>query len=473
MMRRRTLVNLDIRDASGETMTMPGLRLTQQLDQAILLAAAAACDEEAAKNPHVRRFVRDAIAGSHVEVARAYTEFDRAVAGNGGDFPEGLSADPLFSAMVNRFRHSFTLYAFFADSPGSAHRLVRISFDEPTTWLYQTPSLLYRRPDRVLYQPGEPRRGTRGTLTQFWASLGIAPTRMRFQIPGAENAASYHFEITMPPGVQIASATLLAGRPNEASRRVSVDRIVGHSPTVGLHAVEVPGGALCRVQVELRATPRGWLTSMMFATLAAFLVVLSVGYHWGWPNSRFSELSNDQITNVVVILVTASAAVATLVTQRDHGDVGSRFVAGVRAFGIAAMALPAVTATVLVYRGIRASGNAVMQGDVLRTLTLVSFVPFAVVFAAWFMSLWSERTRIIEESPWDMTRKHPEALPTNYTDALYRYGFDRPAVGVSSAEGWHEVYDWSDDKHRDAVASLVRLGPDVDPDACGPRGQQA
>ena len=41
-MRRRTLVNLALRSENDEAITLPGIRLTQQLDQAMLLAAAAA-----------------------------------------------------------------------------------------------------------------------------------------------------------------------------------------------------------------------------------------------------------------------------------------------------------------------------------------------------------------------------------------------------------------------------------------------
>ncbi len=475
MMRRRTLVNLELRDEHDDAITMPGLRLSQQLDQSILLAAAAAFDPAVVTNEDLRAFVRDAIAGERDEVMRAYDQFDGKAGVAPLTLPDGLRDDALFTTAVNRFRRNFTLYAFLddADPAVGAHRLLRMSFDEPTAWNYQTPILKGKAPEPIRYRPGiHSAWSLKESLRHASASLGFSATRVRFQVPGAEKAASYHFEITAPPGVQVVNATLLAGRPNEVKGRLSTDRIVGHSPTVGLHAIEVPDESLCRVQVDLRAKARGWLTTMLVASLAILAVMLSVGYHWAlrYPATAASDKANtapEQITNAVLILVTTSAAIAALVAQRDFGDVGSRFVSGVRAFGTAAIALPVTAAAFLVYSGLRPTGSHVAERWALGVLTVAAAVPFAVISIAWWKSVRAERHGLIEESPWDMTwdsteddssapkPKSPQPKPESFAAACEEYGFDRPAVGVRSAEGWHEIYCGSDQAHRDAVAALA------------------
>ena len=145
------------------------------------------------------------------------------------------------------------------------------------------------------------------------AELGLAPTRIRFQAPTAENTASYHFEASAPLRVRIVQASLLAGRPHEPTRRVSVDRVVGHTPTIGLRAVEIPNNSLCRVQLNVRIPSAGWLTPLVMSCLVIMGVLASVVLH-------FSELARNQDAVTNVILITASAATTTLVSQRDfHG----------------------------------------------------------------------------------------------------------------------------------------------------------
>jgi hypothetical protein len=55
------------------------------------------------------------------------------------------------------------------------------------------------------------------------------------------------------------------------------------------------------------------------------------------------------------------------------------------------------------------------------------------------------------------TEKASEAL-TDLNVALRRYGFGTPAIGVESAEGWHERYFWTDEDQVMAVARLEDLG---------------
>ena len=465
VMRRQTLLNLSLRDEADHPISIPGMRVTQQFDQSILLAAAAAFHPRAACDPAVRAFVKSAIAGTLEDVEDAFAAFDE----DRLEFPPGLLDDPLFRSVVNRFRYNFSLYLFLdADRP--RHRILSMSFDEPTSWTYQHPFL--RRTDNRswTYRAGLPCR----RLARLSALLGFAPIRVRFQTPGAEYAASYHFEITAPPGVQITQATLLAGRPNDPRAKVSFDRIVGHSPTVGLHAVEVPNGSLSRVQVDLRAPARGWLTTVLVAAVAVFGVVLSVWCHWLRGDPRWEA---DQIATVVLVLITTSAAAATLVAQRDSGDIGARFVGGVRAFGTAAIAMPVVVAAILVYSAIdidplsRNPKAHSIQGF-LTGLVIISALMAILIFIAWFRSAIADRRGAVQPSPWDMTRhlrdetseKHRQEreeraaiqkrVRQDFHYAVTEFDFDKPAVGVRSAEGWHSHYTWTRERQCAAIASL-------------------
>ena len=135
MMRRRTLVNLKIRDEHGQTMTMPGLRRRSSWTKQSFLRR----PPPSTKLQHrtgMSATLRNAI-GTHEEVTSAFKEFDRAVAGKADHFPDGLCRNPLFSAMVNRFGTVSRCTRSSRTAACSAHRLVRMSFDEPTAWLYQ------------------------------------------------------------------------------------------------------------------------------------------------------------------------------------------------------------------------------------------------------------------------------------------------------------------------------------------------
>jgi hypothetical protein len=54
LMRRRTLVNMRITDEAGHVLPTPGIRLTQQLDESILLAVTVSVAPELAAQEDVR-----------------------------------------------------------------------------------------------------------------------------------------------------------------------------------------------------------------------------------------------------------------------------------------------------------------------------------------------------------------------------------------------------------------------------------
>jgi hypothetical protein len=170
-----------------------------------------------------------------------------------------------------------------------------MSIDEPLTLYYRKPGLF---PDQMKLGLLLNRRSAtdnsadgsaykRGDVVRWYnpdrlvAALGWAPTRVRFPLPAAENAASFHFEVEAPPGVDIVEASLLAGVPpktdeSEDPRCPSFDHIRLRLPTVGLHVTDVPNGSSSRAQVHLQVATRGWYTTMLLSRWATFLLLGAV-----------------------------------------------------------------------------------------------------------------------------------------------------------------------------------------------------
>jgi hypothetical protein len=380
----------------------------------------------------------------------------------------GLRTDPLFNLTLSRLRYNFTLYAFLPVDKGR-HRLLTMSFVEPIDWSYQRAEL---KKDGTAweYHPFQPAPWDRDRVASL---LGWRPTRIRFQTPSAENAASYHFEVVAPKGVRIAEATLIAGRPHDPERRLTVDHIRADSLTVGLHAVDVPPNSLCRAQVQLRVQRAGWLTTLAVSAAAIVLVLLTVALH-AWLQEAPDP---GQDTNVIVLLISAAAAAATFIAQRDFPGVAARLAAGMRGVGVAVVALPIIAAGLLSYKDVDPAVvplRQLPQGADTRTkvwltvLTVLALLAFITVALTWWWT-WQDERRQEMTSPWDMTRHTdgrkasgaeratvaPTRLPKNFHRALRRFGFTEAAVGVRSSEGWHWRYCWTDD---DQDAALKALG---------------
>lgn len=451
VMCRRNLINLDLRDEHGESILIPGIRMTQQLDQSILLAAAATGP---AMSAQTRELIRTVTVGRRDEVQHAVALI-QGVSGPPPAQPNALMANSTFAAALERLRRNFTLYVFLAEEAGR-HRLIRMSFDEPLNWTLTKPELNQVGPDVWDYEPLAHKLKFR-TAAGLKSAFGISPKRVRFQVPGAENAASYHFEATAPHGLRIVKASLLAGRPNDPNELVGFDGIEGHAPTVGLHVIEVPNGSLCRAQLDLRVTSRGWLTTMMISCWVVFTVLLSVLLH------ERQRIDQTQATGVVVLLITISAGVATLIAQRDAGGLAARMMAPLRALGALTTSLPVVAAGFLVYASVDQSGwQEWARVLAFWVFAIVSFVIAVVSSFAWYHT-WKDERADAGDSPWDMAgfmeRRRSMAIDQNigYPNAVHKLGFDTPALGIRSAEAYHWRYSWTDVKQRQAVDALRAL----------------
>ena len=481
IMKRRTLVNFQLKNEDGTPLTLPGLRFTQQLDESMLLAAAATLAEP---DDTVRGFIRDVVAGDRLVVGKAMHRYE---AGELGPQLAALRDHPLFVMTLDRLRYNFTLYVLLSRTRGR-HRLLHMSFVEPITWRYQRADLERRSERFWTYRPMIPVNWNRGHLA---SELGLTPTRVRLQTPAAEHAASYHLEVVAPPGVRIVDATLLAGRPHIPDRAKTLDSQRGDYLTVGLHAVEVPPNSLCRAQLELRVERAGWLTTLLITTLAVLLVLFSVALHAVFQRAPVPQ----QDTNVIVLLITTAAAAAAFLSQRDFTGVAARLIVGMRTVGALSMALPVVAAGLLAYGQVSEPVSALEQrlpdpadgwtrwGT--SSLAVLALALFLMVLITWRRTR-SDETKGEISSSWDQSVQATADLEAEqrqqdltYEEALDEYGFHLPAVGVRSSEGWHRDYRWTPEHYEEAVRALERLADDrlqlryrcADPDDCPHTGE--
>jgi hypothetical protein len=428
----------------------------------MLLAAAATVSPTLANDEDVLRLIQRVIAGPAEVVEKAYRSFGELASSSFSS----LAEHTLFPEVLNRLRWNFSLYVGL-DVEAGRHRILTLSFDEPADWRLQQPEIVSMGGGEKRYTPGKLVRRPKHTLYYVLAKVGILPTRFRFQIPSAENAASYHFEATAPLGVRIIQASLLAGRPHEPLGHVSVDHIAGLASTVGLHAVEIPSNSLCRVQLDLRVPSRGWLTQLVTSCAVIFGILVALLVLWV---NRLPTMTQDQLTNVVVILVSASAATATLVAQKRFYGLPASMVTYLRAMGVMSLCLPIVAAGYLVYE-IRGSRLTVVSEHHIQTaiwaLTGAAFLFLLIPALALVLSIRSERLSKAEGSPWDMTIqgdaedtvfvRQRSSVKADYFEALRQLRFDSPAIGIHSAEGWHEAFRWTNQNQKAAEDGLTRL----------------
>jgi hypothetical protein len=466
LMRRQTLVNLEIRDLSGKRLAIPGMALTQQLDESILLAAAATVPGAPADLKALQEFVKKYVAGTHSDLLRCEKEIENPECSDLKVFFE----DELFKAILCKFRHSRTQYVFLPKVQGR-HRVVMMSFDEPADWKYHWSGMKQVDEGPWEYRPADPVPWYEPS--HLAAGFGIIPTKIRFQVPAAENAASYQLEIMPPRGLGIVKANLLAGRPNDCLSRPVV--VVANPQAVALHTFGVPKGSLCRAQVDLRIPTRGWLSKTLLSCAVVFGVLLSVLFHLSVFQGRNPILVGDAVRDAVVLLVATSAGVATMLAERDFRGFTAHLVSKLRILGATTVGLPIFVASLLIYGAANPSHSHQQLNEVLMMIaTLVAFVLLAVTAVAWAGS-WRDEKRAAQESGDQAQESGDQTLETevplkvtgDYHQAMEHYGHDRPAVGIRSAEAWHERFAWTNGLQKKAVSALRESAPSARaPDWC-------
>jgi hypothetical protein len=504
ILRRKSLVKFDFRDHDGHALPLLGLRQNQALTLAIIRAWAAAglheLEPRQVIEPETSDFLDDVIAGDQIELWRAFKRMWEAKKDD--EQLKRLGKDKYFRAVLDRFADSFVLYGLH-DEPFGERRLIKFSYDEPLTLRYTKSS----------YQPhGKDGKGGRekyeDTEYSMWSwtalrsAVGFTPTRIKFPVPAAELAASFHFEISAPQEVSIVNAALLAGRPSpepkepepvqpdpaqpeparadpgqpepmptdstpatsadgqgkqaatmkdRERRRPSFDSISGGYPTVDLHVADVPYGSRSRAQVEVEARVAGWFGTAVFASWLASAILL------------FSYLARPQAGVGSTLLASFAAGLAVMLVRQDPHRLVTRLLSKVRQLATFAAVLALAAAVVM------ASNNPASAHGWLLGLFIASLVPTTLISTSCLLALRRSQWAKIKESPWELHRpRHSklesedpelpsrlkdknrhETLARMMEDEEYPYDwahhtlkFAEPAIRVASSEGDRIRYLW-------------------------------
>jgi hypothetical protein len=456
VMRRKTLVNFELRDEGGRSLVLPSLRHNQAITESVLLACADATIEQSDgrtrstvfSDPAVAAFIHQVVSGTQEQLAVAYESLADHTAA-----PEvlRLASQRMFRAVLDRMADNFVLWVMIpAGAP--RRRVLAFSCDEPLQLRYRKPSFRENN-----YKLGKMLTSLRPIV---WCSaLGLATTRIEFPVPAAENTASFHFEIDAPKGVQIAKASLLAGRPNGA--RPSLDHVQGGFPTVGLHVIEVPNGSLSRVQIGLQVVTRGWLTTSMLSSWAVCAFLVAFATHDA-VLKRTGDLP-------ALILLALAGGIAALIAQPDAHGLAAHLLKWARALSCIAIALPLVATTFIVFESV----HPTHVPPALWTSVGVGGVIAAILTTVWLASWRRQRQRKVIRSPWEQNRAHGRDVrkpPQSFEEAERAYHYRKPAMRVDCAEGWHTEFVWDQQAEEQLIAALEGQGsaPHTIADTSGP-----
>jgi hypothetical protein len=447
VVRRKTLVNFRLRDDGGRSVVMPSLRQNQAITESVLLACADATLARAggarggaqgegtragvAGHPEIARFVHQVVSGDQQALSAAYASLDD---GTAAPVILRLARQRMFRTILDRLADNFLLWVMIpAGAP--RRRVLVFCSDEPLHLRYRKPGLRGNT-----YELGPPLGPWRPVV---WRSaLGFTPTRIRFQVPAAENAASFHFEIDAPKGVQVTEASLLAGRPSGANP--AFDHVRGGFPTVGLHVIEVPNGSLSRAQIGFQVVTRGWLTTSTLSAWAVFGLLLAFALHIPFLR-RNTELP-------ALILVTLVGGVAALLAQSDAKGLAAHLLKWTRSLATLAAALPLIATTYLAFDAGRPDrlvpalwAVAGAGGGIALILTTVCL-----------LARWRQRKNV--ESPWEQYHKRTDMprQPADFAEATREYGYDQPAMRVDSPEGWHTEFIGDQQGEDQLIEALTR-----------------
>lgn len=483
IMRRKSLINFDFRDNDERAISLLGLRQNQALTYAIVRAWAAATLHTLAPaesiSDDVSDFLDDVVAGDQTELWRAFKRMWDAKP----DSQLGvLGKDSLFRVVLDRLANDFVLFGLH-EGPASERRIVKFSYDEPLTLRYAKPGYQLRTPDgEGGRETGEEGLLSRRSLVAISAAMGFSPTRIKFPVPAAELASSFHFEISAPPEVSIIRSALLAGHtqpePQQASeasatgtastegqstlmrdrerRRPSFDMIRGSYPTIDLHVADVPYGSRSRAQVEVEASATGWFATAAFSSWLASGIL------------GFAAFARPEPGVESTLLMSFAAGLAVLLVRQDPHRLVTRLLSKVRLLATFTAVLALAAAVIM------ASSNTRGIFTWLLIFFIISLLPTSLITASWSLALvrsnWAKPT----ESAWEhhrprQTRREvddPE-LPAHlenyerhetlaqimdnkkfpYDWAYVALGFGRPAIRVASSEGERrgerQAYPWN------------------------------
>jgi len=457
IMRRKTLVNFYLHDEDGNDIPLPGLRLTQHLDESVLRSVALR-ELRYDLGQEARAFIHDVISGSPDQVEYRMRQLREETAPD--EITRLRDINGVFIRMLQRMAYCCTLYAFIEAHPLRRHRVLRMSVEEPLAFSYESeePELSSAERESAGPRPwartGAIRRRSKWQMYALAAAMGWTTTKVRFRVPAAENATGFHFEIQAPPGVDIVQASILAAVPEadgsepETLHPWQFDHIRMRLPTVGLHVASVPNGSFSTAQADFQVSTRGWYATMLMSCWATFLLLIALALH-----VRANNIQTTSTTDVVVFLAGVAAAVATLVAQGEFSGMTGRLLAIPRMLAALEAGLLLIAATLFLFVGRHENQRRPWE---LVVLCVIAGLITLIVSASWLLARLRLRGRHESASPREMAPglKRASRNPVSFWDAVQLYGYRMPAIRVDSAEAWHYHFQWTPEIEADAVRLL-------------------
>jgi hypothetical protein len=462
IMRRKTLVNFYLRDEDGNDIPLPGLRLVQHLDESVLRSVALReLQDDLDLEQEDQAFIHDVISGSPEQVAFRMGQLGKSA-------PPGITqlqaTNGVFIRMLQRMAYSCTLYAFIEADTLRRHRVLCMSVEEPLDFSYESeePELYEAEPEPARSQRSRAKRALRWFKWQMYAlatAMGWRTTKVRFRVPAAENATSFHFQIQAPPGVDIVEASILAAVPEvdggepEPLHSWQYDHIRMRLPTVGLHVTAVPNGSFSTAQVDVQVSIRGWYATMLLSCWATFLLLIALALH-----VRSAKVQTGSTTDIVAFLAGVAAAVATLVAQGEFLGMAGRLLAVPRMLAAFEAGLLLIAATLFLFVG--PSENRRRPWELIGLCVVAGLITL-IVSASWLLARRRLRVRRESASPREMAPGLKRAIrdPAGFRDAVQLYGYRMPAIRVDSAEAWHYHFQWTPELEADASRLLSAAAP--------------
>ena len=464
IMRRKTLVNFYLRDEDGNDIPLPGLRLVQHLDESVLRSVALR-ELQHDLREEAQAFIHDVISGSPEQVEYRMGQLQEAAAPR--DIMRLQDINGVFIRMLQRMAYSCTLYAFIEADTARRHRVLCMSVEEPLDFSYESeePELYAAEPDSARSQRSPAKRALSWFKWQMYAlatAMGWRTTKVRFRVPAAENATSFHFEIQAPPGVDIVEASILAAVPEidgqepETLHSWQYDHIRMRLPTVGLHVTAVPNGSFSTAQVDVQVSIRGWYATMLLSCWATFLLLIALALH-----VQSDKVQTGSTTDIVAFLAGVAAAVATLVAQGEFFGMAGRLLAVPRMLAAFEAGLLLIAATLFLFVG--PSENRRRPWELVGLCVVAGLITL-VVSASWLLARRRLRVRRESASPREMAPGLKRAIrdPAGFRDAVQLYGYRMPAIRVDSAEAWHYHFQWTPELEADASRLLSTAAPGAD-----------
>ena len=140
VMRRKTLVNFEIRDHEDRPVAVPSLRQNQAITESLLLACADAVaegdgDKSAESRREIEDFVHRVVSGAQRELVEAYDSLE---SGREPEVVRKLAGNRTFKAILDRMADNFILWVMIP-TDGPRCRVLKFSCDKPLYLNYRQP----------------------------------------------------------------------------------------------------------------------------------------------------------------------------------------------------------------------------------------------------------------------------------------------------------------------------------------------